>query len=1342
MAVLNLRANKDAMMGKQIVGGTFSGWNGKDNHLPVGVSAGGSYKYRSVIGFSIDFSSMVSITSATLTLYGNADGSNLHCFQGAGLTSNLRVSRMTKDWLEGSYDNEGFITGTLDYEWDNRYDSYTTTGQASLAVVNQSGNGTAETIDVTDIVTSWFNGSNNYGFMVRNLKEDVGDDNYGVQFYSRQASNSDYWPKLSITYTTNTPPTEPTLNSPINGDVVNTLIPTLSGTRNDTTDDYITSLALYVSGAGNRYLFSTSTAYSDPGAGYLRFDNSTLSSATNMYLSKTDADGHTVSATSFVSTAKITIFSASSSSYTSSFTRGTPVDMGTWIKIPLSGQLAGTKPTAGQSILTNGSADYTASMWSSGPITITGSPTTFSQLYGGAGVAATPLTGNRYWAWQAATSDKASSWSPTSSAYYFKTNTPPDAPTTTITSYPNNDITTQTPSFTITHVDNDPDDTKAYSYRAIIERESYVGSGVWSTDGGWDSLQVDISATPYQTISVTSPVLSWGGSYRFKAATVDSNGALGSFSPWKAFSLHYTAIPVDLFPSNGQTTSLVPTFTASRGSTTDTITSFEVQVYSSDLATQILNKTVNTSTYPGSITSGSQLSYTYDGAALSASTSYKWRIRATATPTNQASDWSDWITFTTAATGTPTITSPSGNGYANTSFSVTVTNGATSFTNLKYEIYPSTSTDSNPGTPLDTVTVGAFSGVTSKTVTYTGSALSYGTSYRIRAAVYVMSDWTPWAWSSFSTASSGIPTLYSVGGVVYSSTIPWFVTTTPTFTINAYGSEVIDKMQVRVFNQNAPTSPVWVSSSYDVTNASSASLTLGSTTALSSAYPSALSPGNTYLWDATYVNTSGYSGPFSPQKSFRVNAAPSIPINMYPAGNVAFSDTLEPTFYATFSDADPGDAPSGWYISVLGYNGGNWTTVATKSRFSTNINAGINSYAWQSSDYGFQYDKEYRWTCYFSDQLLENGTVSSAQQFKFSSAPNGSFTSPSGGTVAGTPATVNSVIPTFTWSYTGVASQQSVKIEIDETDASGTVKNGTYKSTGDIIQTSNSYTFGSGYFASGKYYRITLTVTNSDGIPDKEPDVRYILVDTNAPAAITGIGADASNGYSIKIDWDQGVPKSGQTFNSYQIQRRLSGDVAWKTIGTTNKISDTSYNDYYAGNGITYQYQIIMLVSAGGTSSSVISSVEPDVPAIVTIDTDAWYFIPANRSKEYIQELNVIDESHKKVIQQESFETLGSARKLIIRGYVLGDEGSITCMWRNQQVTSPSNSSVTLNETIIGRRLLDYLTSNAGPHILKSPFGDVWEVQFEGPEYRWLPAGALEASMNWVETSTNASGEI
>jgi hypothetical protein len=82
-------------------------------------------------------------------------------------------------------------------------------------------------------------------------------------------------------------------------------------------------------------------------------------------------------------------------------------------------------------------------------------------------------------------------------------------------------------------------------------------------------------------------------------------------------------------------------------------------------------------------------------------------------------------------------------------------------------------------------------------------------------------------------------------------------------------------------------------------------------------------------------------------------------------------------------------------------------------------------------------------------------------------------------------------------------------------------------------------------------------------------------------------------------------------------------------------------------------------------------------------------------------------------------------------------------LWQNIDITHPLDVQETINETIWGRRIVDYMTQiKTGPWILKSPFGDVWDVTFDSPEFQWQPGGHLQVSVDWVETGQTSENTL
>ena len=541
-----------------------------------------------------------------------------------------------------------------------------------------------------------------------------------------------------------------------------------------------------------------------------------------------------------------------------------------------------------------------------------------------------------------------------------------------------------------------------------------------------------------------------------------------------------------------------------------------------------------------------------------------------------------------------------------------------------------------------------------------------------------------------------------------------------------------------------------------------------------------LTRGQKYYWKALYQDTTGRISPYTfSDYYFHVNALPNTPSNILPdssGGIYSIKSGMPIIFQAQFTDQDDYeylDYPTGWYIIIEGQDANyNWSTAYTKSIDpSTKANLRFPTHEWLNTDYAISENTLYQWRTYFRDSQGEAGAYSQSNAFIISSPPNGTFSSPIPST-PNSPSTQTTLTPTLYWNYSG-AEQYSYSIRIEELNYSQSILfnqeiiiPGTLNQF-EKISSLKQYTFSQsdGYFVNGKMYKVVLTVKDIGGMIDPSPSIVYLYFNANAPSGISNVRSDAGNGYSIIIEWDKGIIPAGHVFSYYKIYRKPLFDTQWSVIAKISNHDSIKYEDWYAGNNIKYIYKVTQTTSTGSNAefessdtylinmfslplepgqvgNDVVSLAEFSSTAEGFLDGDVWQFIPADRNRTYMQELPVIDSSYNKVIQQESFETLGSNRKTIIRGFVLGDEGSISCVWKNEDVPSPADAQVYINETILGRRLLDYISRNKGPHILKSPFGDVWDVQFEGPEISWAPGGILQASVSWVETGTSGEESI
>jgi hypothetical protein len=434
-------------------------------------------------------------------------------------------------------------------------------------------------------------------------------------------------------------------------------------------------------------------------------------------------------------------------------------------------------------------------------------------------------------------------------------------------------------------------------------------------------------------------------------------------------------------------------------------------------------------------------------------------------------------------------------------------------------------------------------------------------------------------------------------------------------------------------------------------------------------------------------------------------------------------DTLYPKFEATFDDpekADLGDYPTKWVIEIR--NNETNTIVATKTR-TTGLVAGLNSYTWTSEDAGFAYGTVYKWITWFEDSKLAVGAASGAQTFSFATAPNGVISSPSNGS------TPNTFRPPIIWSYSSVGgqAQQSYLVEVFRTSDNVRVW------STNAISSATSITVAGGYLRNKTQYRARLTVTDVNGLSDPSPSETVFTVTLEAPNAVTGLSPYVNEERSyVLMDWDTYILKTGHTFVRFNVYRRLTGDTEWLLIGTRAPMFATAYIDWYTGQGITYEY-LVTAVTITSQSGVDLESPDSDMPE-ARLQSDSWMIVGRDRSEEHAQAIPVTDEEHNRIVQQEIFEVVGGTRKVVIRGNTLGYEGTLTIVWDSRDIEWPEASQRYVDYTLVGKRLLDYVLENAGPHILKSPFGDVWEVEFQGPSYRPATGGHLEVEMAWIET--------
>lgn len=1331
---------------------TFSGWNGNEQHLPIGKfgSNVSDAVGRSLAYFPVSFVGFTTLDSAVLHfMQRNNDSANsvAHCKPTGGTSLAFKIYRMVRDWGESPHPSENTWQAGGTYAFHKNAvqtyagnTNYVTEGVAT-ASFNQSDDHW-ETVDITDIVTAWWDHSKgnrtdapNYGLIFINNDETLSSK--GVDLYSEDDPDGNI-PYIVVTYNSNTAPE-------IVPETISAALHTGTGTVG-TADRSPKHTTKSITGAANN------------GSGKIRITSAShgLSTSDTVYITGV---GGTTEANGIWNVTVVTssTFDLIGSTYTHAYTSG-----GTINKPAVVNTLT---PTFAGSIDDPDKNDYitnvgliirqvspSAVMWDAGAPALSGKPTSFAIQYGwgpnqfGAPI---PLVGGTVYQWVTNVKDSGGVWGPWGAWDYFIVNTAPNAATVAVVETPNSDILTLTPTVSVTHNDSDIGDTLMHGYEVIVEK---VGSTQIYDSGAVDLTSSSDWATTKQ---VTLPTLTdpddanaWGTQFRVKARTKDRFNVWGPYSGWVLFTTHITGAPINLAPANDEITpTTTPTFTFDRASSSDTITSYQILLYDDNLSSVWDSGTISTG-----ISNGANVSKAYSGSALSQGTFYQWKARVTSSA-GGTSVYSSLSRFKTPSDASvPTSSAPLGTGIqgggTNPLRPAFVASRAASFNRYQVEVYPSTSTTGNLGTAFyssgtqSSTIAGGGLGTQFTLAADTVTALDWNTTYKWRARVSADagSTWSSWSGlASFTMDAAGTPTLTTP------TNDQWITDDTPDFTITRAGSDTIDQMRVRVYAADNATI-LWDSTMTNVTNATTGTLT----------YSGPTLTGGYYWWEAQYQKTTnGPIGNWATRQRFRLNFPPSVPTDLLPEQGAVLNESLLPEFKARFNDQDitaVGDYPTAWEI-VVELNDSPYTNVATITATSDLV-VGLNSYVYRS-DLGLgtqntlSYATNYRWKTRFKDSKSIWGAYSSYQVFRPAIEPNSTNLVPSD-SAPGVPSVVNQVRPTLSWDYDAQSGsgQYAVNIKIYSViDANATTEEllaGTDTETRTLranvtkVTSSASYQLESNYLQDGKIYDFEVSVINSDNLIDPTPQVSRIIVELDAPDPILGLAPTAVEERSVvELHWNAATMKTGHTFVSYNIYKRLNSDDEWRYVDSTyDRTGGNNYDDWYAGHGVIYQYRVTVSTTKTGVGIELESGDDPNGGNIseTQLSSDVWMFVGADRNDVHIQELPVNDEGHERVVQQESFEPLGADRKVIIRGFVLGHEGSVTMIFANRDVESPDDPQNLINETVKGRRLLDYLTSNKGPHILKSPFGDVWDAEFEGPKYKWLAGGHLQVDLNWVET--------
>lgn len=1307
MATVTWNVSKDSRIAYRNSDGWKAG-SGTSDQVPFGLYSG--YIYRGLFGFSYSFSGMVTITSAVLHVKTDGTGGLVE----SGANASAYIYRLNATWSEGSSSGLSASNAVI---WPGP----ATTGSAIAFNITNS-NDVWDSVDITAIVQAAFAAGTFHGIQFRS--QDEGDASYTHEIVSSEQStaNDAY---IVVTYTTNTAPNAPTSPYPTADAVLTGLTPTFTANFSDPdAGDLMANAQVLVYEDNGTTLKWDSGSFAATGSGFSKVYTGPALTGNTFYkwMGRTADDDGAWGAYTALQRFKV---NSTPNAPSISLTESPTTDVKTLtptFNVTHSDPDASDSQMTGYRIILETSGG--SAVWDSGDVT---TAATVSKAVTYASTALSWQTGYR---WRARTKDSNDSWGAYSGNATFTTHTA-GVPIGL-------DPTGGEIASSITP-------TLVGSRATTADSLTTAQVAVYASDGTtlvWGPSAAACSSTGF-SIVYAGTALSPATTYKWQARVTSSVGGTSAWSSLQTFVTPDTNTPSATAPvGTGVTPITNLQFTFTRGTN---FNRHELYVYQSDGTTLVTSDTPVAYTATGSKT------FTYSGT-LAWSTTYKWKVRVSSDGGTVWSPFTGLVSFTTDTAGIPTLGVPADASWLGAPQVIdefdditSVTNGTSASASLEtgaglfqtgigsMKVALTTLAASGTSFTYRTVTknLSNYGGTTPVSIWSRASSLTNISTMRLRFRFATDSDYADFniipsganAWEEKAlvlgtpTATGGTVNWANITriGVVIVATGGGSVTSNvylddlkigsvnPSFTGTTYNSEVISTYRIRVYAADQ-TTLVWDSGELAGSGTTFSKLYAGST----------LTKGNTYYWQARYIKSTGPTGAYSALRSFVINSDPSLPTGLSPVSGGIVADSIVPHFIATFNDSEKnalGDTPTYMEVevlrnsdSVLAY------TLITKTGLIGSNNEIYDGLAGTVKVTGaaapIAYETEYKYRVRYYDSKGARGSWSSYTTFKPTQSPTSTISSPAHSS------TVTSPSFNVSWSMSspGGKGQNSYKVRLLRVEDLVTLID-----TGRVYSSSTSYVIPSGHLTNAKDYDIEVTLWDTDGL--SSADTNRITANWTAPDPITDFTVTDDVSLSATVLRWTASNLASNVFRKYVIYRKKQTDVDFAPLVELTNQAQILYKDYAVANTVAYEYKITQHQIVPGDVD--LESGDSDI-GVSTLDTDSWFVVGADRYENHIFEVPVSAAPFQEPVQQEVFEPLGTSRKVIIRGKALGAEGSLQCRWRDE-------------ERELARGYVDYLRFNAGPHILKSPFGDIWNVEFSGPSKDYMGGGHVNVTLVWTE---------
>lgn len=211
----------------------------------------------------------------------------------------------------------------------------------------------------------------------------------------------------------------------------------------------------------------------------------------------------------------------------------------------------------------------------------------------------------------------------------------------------------------------------------------------------------------------------------------------------------------------------------------------------------------------------------------------------------------------------------------------------------------------------------------------------------------------------------------------------------------------------------------------------------------------------------------------------------------------------------------------------------------------------------------------------------------------------------------------------------------------------------------------------------------------------------------------------AEDGY-VHVTWT-GAPSTNHY--SYRVYRLDPEATEWKLVKErADTAANYTYDDYFAPAGRVF-YAVVEVTAVASVQTE-----ETKAPRMVTLVTDYYWLLDPNDNSKHFKFRNVKSEEFHNERDTDIKKLIGRGRKVDV-GDDWGKTGSLSGVIYDTEDKTARQIRLDMEAS---RDTNDY-------HYLRNPFGDVWKIWWEDPQFSRIPGVGksefVEMSFSYYEVA-------